>query len=328
MLLDLAGRRRVLFFGGKGGVGKTSVAAAVGLAQARAGRKTLLVSTDPAHNLGHLWQQPIGPEVVGLAEDLDGVEIDPDATTDEHLSAVRETLYSVMPTHLRAEVDRYLDLSRQSPGTHEAAMLERIAGVLQMGLPSYDLIVFDTAPSGHTSRLMELPEIMASWTEGLLRNRQKSEKLGAAVRGLTRDTDRSRLVEDTAHDPLVERDLRIRRTLIARREKFESLRDTLRDDRLTSFVIVLTAERLPVLETLELHEHLRAAGVPVGELVINRRSPADAGEFLAGRRELEDRAVEMLDGKLSGIPVTELPLLPGELVGAEAVGRFADLIGR
>lgn len=327
MLLDLAGRRRVLFFGGKGGVGKTSVASAVGLAQARSGRKVLIVSTDPAHNLGHLWQRPVGPEVVGLADDLDGVEIDPDATTDEHLSAVRDTLYSVMPEHLRGEVDRYLDLSRQSPGTHEAAVLERIAGVLQMGLPTYDLVVFDTAPSGHTSRLMALPEIMASWTEGLLRNRRKSEKLGAAVRGLTRDVNRDRLVEDAPNDPLVERDLRIRRTLIARREKFESLRDTLRDEALTSFVIVLAAERLPVLESLELHEHLRAAGVHVGELVVNRRSPSDAGEFLARRRELEDGFVEMLTGKLPGIPVTELPLLSDELVGAEAVGRFADMFG-
>ncbi|SFM88196.1 arsenite efflux ATP-binding protein ArsA [Pseudonocardia ammonioxydans] len=327
MLLDLAGRRRVLFFGGKGGVGKTSVAAAVGLAQARAGRKVLLVSTDPAHNLGHLWQRTIGPEVVGLADQLDGVEIDPEATTDEHLSAVRETLYSVMPQHLRGEVDRYLNLSRQSPGTHEAAVLERIAGVLQTGLPSYDLIVFDTAPSGHTSRLMALPEIMASWTEGLLRNRRRSEKLGAAVRGLTRDTNRSGLVEDTPHDPLVERDLRIRRILLARRERFEALRDTLRDEALTSFVVVLTAERLPVLESVELHGHLRAAGVHVGQLVVNRRSPADAGEFLMQRRELEEQFMEMLSGKLPGIPVTELPLLPGELVGADAVGRFADMMG-
>lgn len=327
MLLDLAGRRRVLFFGGKGGVGKTSVASAVGLAQARAGRKVLLVSTDPAHNLGHLWRRRIGPEVVGLAEDLDGVEIDPEATTDEHFSAVRETLYSVMPQHLRGEVDRYLNLSRQSPGTHEAAVLERVAGVLQTGLPSYDLIVFDTAPSGHTSRLMALPEIMASWTEGLLRNRRKSEKFGAAVRGLTRDTNRSGLVEDTPHDPLVERDLRIRRILLARRERFESLRNTLRDEALTSFVIVLMAERLPVLESVELHEHLGAAGVHVGQLVVNRRSPADAGEFLVQRRELEDQFMEMLSGELPGIPVTELPLLPGELVGADAVGRFADMIG-
>ena len=327
MLLDLAGRRRVLFFGGKGGVGKTSVASAVGLAQARAGRKVLLVSTDPAHNLGHLWQRPIGPEVVGLAEDLDGVEIDPEATTDEHLAAVRETLYSVMPQHLRGEVDRYLNLSRQSPGTHEAAVLERVAGVLQTGLPSYDLIVFDTAPSGHTARLMALPEIMASWTEGLLRNRRKSEKLGAAVRGLTRDTNRSGLVEDTPYDPLVERDLRIRRILLARRERFESLRNTLRDEALTSFVIVLTAERLPVLESVELHAHLRAAGVHVGQLVVNRRSPADAGEFLVQRRELEEQFMRMLSGELPGIPVTELPLLPGEVVGADAVGRFADMIG-
>ena len=72
MLLELAAERRVLFFGGKGGVGKTTVAAATALAQARAGRRVLLVSTDPAHNLGHLWQRPVGPQKVRLAAGLDG----------------------------------------------------------------------------------------------------------------------------------------------------------------------------------------------------------------------------------------------------------------
>ena len=79
MLLELAAERRVLFFGGKGGVGKTTVAAATALAQARAGRRVLLVSTDPAHNLGHLWQRPVGPQKVRLAAGLDGLELDPNS---------------------------------------------------------------------------------------------------------------------------------------------------------------------------------------------------------------------------------------------------------
>ena len=81
MLLTLAARRRVLFFSGKGGVGKTTVAAATALAQAEAGRRVLLVSTDPAHNLGHLWQREVGPQPVRLAPGLDGLELDPELTT-------------------------------------------------------------------------------------------------------------------------------------------------------------------------------------------------------------------------------------------------------
>ncbi len=112
MLLELAAQRQVLFVGGKGGVGKTAVASAVALAQARAGRRVLVVSTDPAHNLGHLWQRPVGDRTVPLAEGLEGLEIDPARTTDEHLAAVGKTMRGLMPEHLRGEVDKFLQAVR------------------------------------------------------------------------------------------------------------------------------------------------------------------------------------------------------------------------
>ncbi|MFO7340716.1 MAG: ArsA family ATPase, partial [Lysobacteraceae bacterium] len=174
MLLRLAAARRVLFVGGKGGVGKTTVASAVAHAQARAGRRVLLASTDPAHNLGHVWQRRIGAEPVRLLDGLDAVEIDPQATVEAHLAQVGDALRRLMPPHLAGEVDRHLALSRDAPGVHEAALLERIARLLQDGLAAYDLLVFDTAPSGHTARLMALPEMMAAWTDGLLRRQERS----------------------------------------------------------------------------------------------------------------------------------------------------------
>ena len=179
MLLSLAAQRRVLFLGGKGGVGKTTVASATALAAARAGRRVLVVSTDPAHNLGHLWAQRVGDRITPLGDGaggrLDGLEIDPDATTDQHLREVGHTLKRLMPGHLAGEVDKHMELSRRSPGTHEAAVLERMTELVEKGLRDYDLVVFDTAPSGHTARLMALPEVMTAWTHGLLRRRESSE---------------------------------------------------------------------------------------------------------------------------------------------------------
>ncbi len=337
MLLELAANRRVLFVGGKGGVGKTSVASALALASARRGRRTLVVSTDPAHNLGHLWDRKVGDHIVSLAEGLDGMEIDPARSTDAHLAAVGATMRRLMPEHLSKEINKHLELARDAPGTHEAAVLERVAETVEEAEGSYDLVVFDTAPSGHTSRLMSLPETMSAWTEGLLRRQEKSEKFGAALRGLGGDRDRDdpgvSLLGDTTRERKKEpadrrgqRDQEIRRILVRRRTRFERLREVLQDPTQTAFLIVLTAERLPVLETIELHEQLTRSGVDVAALIVNKRSPEDSGEFLRGRREQEEAHITELRRELPRIPVTQLPLLGGDIVGPDAVADFARLL--
>ncbi|PRZ09480.1 arsenite efflux ATP-binding protein ArsA [Isoptericola sp. CG 20/1183] len=320
MLLDLHGlaaRRRVMFLGGKGGVGKTSIASAVALDQARAGRRVLVVSTDPAHNLGHLWQREVGDDVVHLARgaaggSLDGVEIDPGRTTAAHLAAVRATLRRLMPEHLGGEVDRHLDLARDAPGMHEAAILERVADLVQTGTADYDLVVLDTAPSGHTARLLSLPETMGAWTDGLLRRRDRSDRLGAAAQML------GGRGEATAR-----REAEIRSVLTRRRERFAHLRDVLTDHDACTFVVVLAAERLPVLETVELVGQLDRLGVDVGGLVVNKRSPADAGELLAARHAAESAHLATLRSALPDVPGCEVPLLAAEPVGAEGLARLA-----
>ena len=326
MLLNLARERRVLFFGGKGGVGKTTLAAATALAEAESGRRVLLVSTDPAHNLGHLWDRRIGPSPVRVFPDLDALELDPDRVVDEHLEQVGTALRRLMPEHLAGEVDRHMALSRDAPGMQEAALLERIAETVAQGLDDYDLVVFDTAPSGHTARLMALPEMMAAWTEGLLARRDRAERFRTALSNLQPDREVAQRVFAEEPGQAGSRDDRIRHLLNRRRERLGLLRSTLADPALTAFVIVLAAERLPVLESLELAQKLLASGITVGGLIVNKRAPPEAGAFYEERRVQEDIHLATLEKGLPELPRLELPLIARDIVGPEALAAFVELL--
>lgn len=323
MLLDLIANRRIVFFGGKGGVGKTTVSAALAVAAADAGKKVLLVSTDPAHNLGHLFNRTVGAAPVKLAPGLDGLELDPEQTVRQHLDEVTRALRKLMPAHLSGEVDKHMALSRDAPGMQEAAMLERIAEVVEQA-SGYDLIVFDTAPSGHTARLMALPEMMSAWTDGLIKRRDKADRFSAVLNSLNRDNSvGDKMLGDDSDDGEEDRESRIRRLLNRRKQRFAGLRDALSDQTRTGFVIVLAAERLPVLETIELYAQLRRAKVDVAGLVVNKRLPEGMHGFLADRREQEDIHLALLQDKLAHLPRKDLQLAAHDVLGVEALRAFA-----
>src|SRR5690606_1251068 len=123
----------------------------------------LVVSTDPAHSLGDLWDRKIGDREVQLAPNLWGLELDPDAQVRAYLETVGETMRELVGPNMYPLIERQLELARLSPGAVEAAMLERIADMVVANDDRFDRIIFDTAPTGHTLRLLSLPEVMAAW---------------------------------------------------------------------------------------------------------------------------------------------------------------------
>jgi arsenite-transporting ATPase len=327
LLLELARQRKLLFFGGKGGVGKTTVSAATAVARAQQGERVLLVSTDPAHNLGHLFDRKIGSKPVRLTAGLDALELDPEETVELHMREVSRALYEMMPVNLHGEVDKHMKLSRDAPGMQEAAILERIAEVVETGLDDHDLIVFDTAPSGHTARLMALPEMMSAWTEGLIKRREKADRFADFVRDLGRDSSMEDKTIGGADQEAQEKESRIRQILNRRRLKFMSLRDKLADHELTSFVIVLAAERMPVLESIELHEKLQRAGIGVDCLIVNKRTPNRGDDFMKERHAQEEQHLKTLAKALPDVPVEQLELVSHDVVGLAALEKFAEKLG-
>ncbi|PMR69820.1 ArsA family ATPase [Halomonas heilongjiangensis] len=322
--------KRLLWVGGKGGVGKTTVAAALAVLAARRGKRVLVVSTDPAHSLGDVFDRELGDTPRRLLPGLDAMEIDPDAEVDAHLARVTEQMRRYAAPEMMAELERQMRLTRQSPGTQEAALLERLSRLVTAADVDHDLIIFDTAPTGHTLRLLTLPEAMAAWTDGLLAHNRKSEELGRVLSHLTpkRGRDVATPFDDPEQDPLADLDERTRdvaRTLIERRRLFHRARRCIEDAEETSFLFVLTPERLPILETARAVEALEAVHVPVAGTLVNRVIPEDAdGDFLRARRAQEATYLARIDAELGHLPRPRLPWLPTDVQGIEILEGLAD----
>lgn len=322
--------RRILFVGGKGGVGKTTVATALGIVAAAAGRRCLLVSTDPAHSLGDIFGERIGDRETALAPALDGLEIDPDAEAERHLASVKNAMKRLVHPRLYDEIDRQLDLARHAPGATEAALLERVAGLMTRSGARYDLVVFDTAPSGHTVRLLTLPEIMAAWTDGLLANRARAGRLADSLRhfgGGRHKGDELTLLDAPQEHPAGSTEAGIAERLTARRRLFQAARAALVDPAVTAFLLVLNPDKLSILESRKTTDILSRFGIPVSALVVNRVLPPDAdGAFLGARRDQEARYLEEIAATFPGLPRLSLPLRPRDVSGRGALADIAALL--
>ena len=324
------GGRRVIFVGGKGGVGKTTTSAALALHLADSGRDVLVVSTDPAHSLGDVFDQKIGSKPKQLAPRLTGLEIDQDEVVDEYLAEVKQSMRSLVHASMYHEIDRQVELARASPGAVEAAMLERVAGLMVADSSDYDTLIFDTAPTGQTLRLLTLPEIMAAWTEGLLGHRERSDKLADTVRRL----GGGRHGDDLSHfdhsdeaesgDP---RFRRVREKLLERRRVFQKARRMLLDAESTAFLLVLIPERLPILESIKAVAALKQFGVPLAGLVVNRVLPdGPIGEFLEERREQEKAYLRQIEEQFRQVPQVRVPLFPRDVGGLEPLRQIGQYL--
>ncbi len=326
-MLDAALACRVLFVGGKGGVGKTTMAAALAVRAAGRGRRCLVVSTDPAHSLGDVFGRTIGGEVTSLDERLHGLEIDPEAEANHHITSVITQMKRLVHPRMYDMLERQLDLAREAPGTMEAALLERMAELMAEAGPRFDLVVFDTAPTGHTLRLLALPEIMTAWTDGLLRHRERSSALSAVLERLgggpaTTGDDLSLL-----GGPDADRQRELQGLLEARQQKLRFARDLLLDRAAAAFLLVLNPDKLSILESVKALESLERVRLSVAAVIVNRLIPDDAdGAFAEGWRRREAVHRQAIARAFSRLPRIDVPMLPDEVTGLDALRRLGQLL--
>jgi arsenite/tail-anchored protein-transporting ATPase len=286
--------RPIVFFGGKGGVGKTTLAAAHALGSAAAGVRTLLVSTDPAHSTADALGVSLGSEPVRVGPALDAIELDAAHEAERYIDAVKDRLRDVASPRLLAEIEREVDAARLSPGAEEAALFERFAALMQLAGDAYDRVVFDTAPTGHTLQLLSLPERMRDWIDAIVVRRRKLNALARLWRNVAGGEHEA--------DPVLA-------ALEQRQARFRAARSRITDASSTAFAFVLTPERLPLLETTRAVATLERYGIPVSAILVNRVMPDEAdGAFAARLRTAQQAVLSEIDRAFRHLPVARVPL--------------------
>jgi arsenite-transporting ATPase len=299
--LDALLDRQVLFFGGKGGVGKTMTAAATALAASRRGRRVLLVSTDPAHNSGDVLGRPVGPEPVDIVPNLRAVEIDAARESARYVGEVKSRVATLFGPSILKEASRQIDLAASMPAAEEVALFDRIASIVADRADDTDLVIFDTAPTGHTLRLLRMPELMDGWLRALTRSRR-------AMLGIQQD-DRT--------DPILV-------SLAERLDRLQAFKARLLSRRVTAFVLVLIAERLPIEESARALAQLDEAGIGLGALIVNRVLPSGSTDpFLQARQSQEAEYLQDIDRRFASHLQRRVPQLPRDVHGLDALETIA-----
>lgn len=287
---------KIIFFGGKGGVGKTSCSTAYAIAQGKRGLKTLLVSTDPAHSISDLFYKNIGSEIERLGENLYGIEINPEKESTQYINKVRKDLKQIMSPIIMEDLNKQLDAAIVSPGSHESALFDKMIELINHENKHFDYIIFDTAPTGHTLRLLSLPELLGGWIESLMGKRRKTISLRNMI---GRDRQEK--------DPILE-------ILSRRKDNLERARHIMMDEDQLEFAFVLNAERLPIEETKKAVCLLRNYGINVSTLIVNKVLPeSHHDDFWRKKKENERRYLIEIEEDISAANIFQVPLFQEDM---------------
>lgn len=323
--------RKYYMLGGKGGVGKTSCAASLAVKFASHGHPTIVVSTDPAHSLSDSFDQDLaGGKLVpvqGLDSPLYALEINPELSREEFRSASKDqgdkgmkNLMDSMGLGMLGEQMGDLKLGElldtPPPGLDEAlAIFKVMQFVDSQEYSKFTRIVFDTAPTGHTLRLLSLPDFLDASIGKMMKLKKKINSATSAIKSVLGKSEPQRDASDK---------------LEQLRERMVKVRELFRDRKTTEFVIVTIPTVMAISESSRLHSSLKKEKVPVQRLIVNQILPPSATEckFCATRRKDQMRALEMIrsDRELASLMVMKAELTDVEIRGVPALKFFGDMI--
>lgn len=302
-------------FAGKGGVGKTSMAAATALHFAGKGRKTLLISTDPAHSLSDSFEKKIGGDIVQINKNLFAVEIDPKLAMEEYKQKITPKMDKI--DFLKGlELGDAFDFAGNTPGIDELAAFDKFMQYMQS--KEYDIIVFDTAPFGHTLRFLSLPDLLDSWVGKMINIRLK---LSGMINMFKKFVP---FGEEGKDAKLGTEELELIKKRIA------DARKILGDRKRTHFNLVMIPEAMSIYESERSVKILAEYGIPVNSVYVNQLIPENHKcRFCSERRRLQQERLKEIRSKFKGLEILQVPLYKNEVKGMEMLNTVGkELYGK
>ena len=306
-------RLKYVFFGGKGGVGKTVFAASTALWHAQQGRRTMLASTNPVHSLTSL----LGQDVLGKHTPVEGVpnlwayEIDTKDTIERSKVEIREKIQWFLKfADISTKADEFVESATMNPAFEESAMFENMIDLMFKN--EYDVYVFDTAPTANARRLLGMSKVYSLWVNKMLKSREEAKTL----RELLSFTKKKET------DPLME-------YLMSFRERMEHGRVLLTDPEKTSFFFVTLPEALPIAVITRFIQWFHDFGIPVGGVLVNMLIDkasvgADAADFVKNRVAMQDDHMKTVWQKFDGSVRAIVPPYETEIRGIPMLKRLGD----
>ncbi|MGA3175349.1 MAG: ArsA family ATPase [Syntrophorhabdales bacterium] len=298
---------RLIMVGGKGGVGKTTCASAIAFGLASRGRKVLCISSDPTPSLSDIYETEIGGREKKILDEIDlyGLEISSEMVLAKWKERFGREIYEVISSFADVDYD-FVDYVGTAPGIEEEYMLYYILELTRSG--AYDVVVWDTAPAGHTLRLLRLPHLFLTHLEGATKFYMNMYSL------VERFKDTVRLKSS-------------KKTLLQLIGGWEELSrgiiDFIRQKSTTRYVLVTIPEALGVRLTERMMKELDGSGLEVGDLIINHIVREEDCEFHRIRRAMQDRYIRRLEETFSAVNTLKLYLAPYEIKGIERIREIA-----
>jgi arsenite-transporting ATPase len=304
-------RLKYIFFGGKGGVGKTVMAGAAALWAAKQGKRTLLASTNPVHSLSNLLEKDVFGKTAMVCdqENCFAFEIDTKDTIERSKREIREKInWFLKFADITTQAEEFIESATMNPAFEESAMFENMTDL--MFKDEYDFYVFDTAPTANARRLLGMSKVYSLWVDKMLKSREEAKSLRELLS----------FSKKKEEDPLMD-------YLLSFKDRMAKAKDLLTDDALTAFFFVTLPESLPIAVITRFINWFHEFGIPVGGVIVNGviqqdQVAKDAAEFVHNRVAMQQEHMQeiwqIFGERVRGV----LALFETEVKGAAMLNRL------